>query len=91
MVLLGFFWLWPAIFVGSVVWVWADAARLMKGLPLDARREVSGFLPTPGNWAFFCVLLWIVFFPLYLAKRGGYIEARQRLSQEPPGGPAPKG
>ena len=82
---------WPLTWVGSIIWVWADARMLMKGLSIEERRKVSGFNTKPRDWAFWCVFMWIICFPVYLAKRGGYMRAQQKLSQEPPGEPTPTG
>ncbi len=45
--------------VGSTIWVGVDASR----------REWGDGIGTAG-WVIFCLLLWIVAFPVYLAKRG---------------------
>lgn len=47
------------IVVGSTIWVGVDASR----------RDWGTGTGTAG-WVIGCLLLWIVFFPIYLAKRG---------------------
>lgn len=50
-------------------WVYADASRhAERGRPVVFR---SGALvvDTPARWVVGCLLLWIVFFPLYLTSR----------------------
>jgi len=49
------------VVLGSTVWVAVDA----RGRDWS-RSSISG---TPGGWALGTLLLWIVFFPLYLAAR----------------------
>ena len=57
------------IFLAVDVWVYEDArARAERGRPVVFR--MGGFvLSTPFQWLLGCVLLWIVFFPLYVARR----------------------
>jgi len=53
------------IVVASSIWVYFDAKSIgvRKGI-------VSGFLDLgPGGWCGATLLLWLVCFPLYLAKR----------------------
>jgi hypothetical protein len=47
------------VVVGTTIWVGIDASR----------RDWSGGSGT-ATWVLGCILLWIVVFPLYLAKRG---------------------
>ena len=47
------------VVVGTTIWVGVDATR----------REWGGGLG-PGSWVVFCLLFWIVAFPVYLVKRG---------------------
>ncbi|HVV74772.1 MAG TPA: hypothetical protein VHC43_01970 [Mycobacteriales bacterium] len=51
-------------------WVYSDAKqRLGAGRPVVF--EAGSFvIDTPGAWAAGCLILWIVFFPLYLTNRG---------------------
>jgi len=59
-----FFWL----VIGSSIWVLADAKTIgvRKG-------QIKGFFDM-GSWGWFftCLLLWIICFPVYLAKRSEY-------------------
>ena len=51
--------------VGTSIWVYADAKSIgvRKGL-------IPGFADmSAGGWLAVCLLLWIVGFPMYLAKR----------------------
>lgn len=59
------------VVVGTTIWVGVDASK----------RDWSGGSGT-ATWVIGCVLLWIVVFPIYLAKRG-----RAPL-KDPPAGPA---
>ncbi len=50
-------------------WVYLDAqAHAKRGNPVIFR---SGNLKvdTPAQWALGCLILWVIFFPLYLANR----------------------
>lgn len=51
------------------VWVYEDAkARDERGIPVVF--SVGAFdIDTPAAWLLGCLLLWIVFFPLYLTRR----------------------
>jgi hypothetical protein len=53
------------------VWVYADAQqRAGQGTPVVVR--IGGFvLKTPLTWFIGCLILWIVFFPLYMVSRAG--------------------
>jgi hypothetical protein len=51
------------------VWVYVDAQRR-----IDARRPVVAsigtlVLETPAAWFFACLVLWVLFFPMYLVAR----------------------
>lgn len=62
------------VIVGTTVWVYADAKQIgvRPGM-------LSGTLDAgPVGWAVACLLLWIVFFPLYLATRPKYVALQQR-------------
>jgi hypothetical protein len=51
------------------LWVYADAkAHYERGIPVVFS---TGFfeMDTPAAWFFGCLLLWIVFFPLYIGRR----------------------
>jgi len=53
------------------VWVYADAQqRAGQGAPVVVR--IGAFvLETPLTWFIGCLILWIVFFPLYMVSRAG--------------------
>ena len=52
-------------------WVYADAKqRADKGAPVVLR--IGAFVvETPATWFIGCLLLWILFFPLYMVSRTG--------------------
>jgi hypothetical protein len=55
--------------VGTDLWVYADATALSeRGTPVVF---FTGFLEvdTPAAWLLACLVLWIVFFPLYVTIR----------------------
>ena len=56
------------IVVGTSIWAYADAKSIgVKKGQLTGLADAS-----PAGWLFACLLLWIVAFPIYLAKRGAY-------------------
>jgi hypothetical protein len=63
------------IVIGTTIWVGVDASKRDWG-------EGSG----TGTWVVGCILLWIVVFPVYLAKRGkAPFKAAPALAAGPPG------
>lgn len=63
------------IVVGTSLWVLLDALRIgvRKG-------QISGFFNMGAfGWFFSCLLIWILAFPAYLAKRQLYIDAAAEL------------
>jgi hypothetical protein len=56
-----------AFVLATTVWVGYDAKALRD-------RSQRTFPPNPGAWVTGCLLMWIVFFPLYLIKRPGYAQ-----------------
>jgi hypothetical protein len=51
------------------LWVYADAkAHDERGTPVVASIG-SLVVDTPAAWFFGCLLLWVLFFPLYIARR----------------------
>lgn len=52
------------------VWVYADAKeRLRRGNPVAV--SLGSFrLETPAAWFLGCLIMWVVFFPLYLTATG---------------------
>ena len=73
-------WAMPAALVPVVVllvilaidvWVYADAKqRAGQGAPVVVR--IGAFvLETPQTWFIGCLILWIIFFPLYMVNRAG--------------------
>ncbi|MFD2763691.1 hypothetical protein [Micromonospora eburnea] len=58
-------------------WVYTDAReRLRRGSPVSVAIG-SLRIETPEAWFLGCVILWVVFFPLYLAASGRNPFARQ--------------
>ena len=58
----------PALVLGTSVWVFFDARSI--GIQ---RGQMSGFFNMgPTGWAFSCLLLWVLAFPVYLTKRAEY-------------------
>jgi len=49
------------VVIGTSIWVGIDAANIGAG------KVGTG----PVGWCLFCLLLWIIGFPVYLAKRSG--------------------
>lgn len=61
--------------ISTGIWVYFDAQTI--GVE---KGQLSGvFDMTAGQWALACLLLWIVCFPAYLAKRPEY----QRINNKP--------
>ena len=56
----------PIIVVGTSIWVAVDASTI--GVKKGQLTGVANM--GPAGWFFVCLLLWIVGFPFYLAKRG---------------------
>lgn len=58
------------VLIGCGAWVYQDAGeRAARGRPVVL--SLGSFeLATPAAWAVACVLLWLIFFPLYLGLRG---------------------
>lgn len=56
---------WPLVIVGTSIWVFWDAKKL--GVE---KGQIQGLGDLgPKGWLASCLGLWIVAFPLYLAKR----------------------
>ena len=54
------------IIVGTSIWVAIDASTIgVKKGQLKGMADLG-----PAGWFFVCLLIWIVGFPFYLAKRG---------------------
>lgn len=63
----------PLVLLGllllTVAWVYQDAtAHAEAGQPV-LLWSASLRVKTPAAWAAFCLVLWVVFFPLYLRAR----------------------
>lgn len=57
-----------AVLIGTSFWVYFDA----KSIGIK-KGQVTGFADmAPGSWAVGCLILWIIFFPFYLMKRGEF-------------------
>ena len=53
------------IVIGTSIWVWMDAKSIG-----EKKGHVQGLADLgPTGWLYACQLLWIVAFPIYLAKR----------------------
>lgn len=54
------------IVIGTSIWVWVDARNI------GAHSGLIGGVANMGPFAWFlcCLFLWIIAFPIYLAKRG---------------------
>ena len=76
----GFTFISLVLTVGSSIWVWYDSSNLLSKLPDKDLRKISG-PKSPTGWVTGCVLLWIVFFPWYLANRSKYKVASPAPSQ----------
>ena len=67
------------VIIGTSIWVLFDAKSIgvKKG-------QIAG-MGSMGPWGWFgiCLLLWIVGFPFYLAKRGEYKKINSRPIQTP--------
>lgn len=66
------------IVLGTSIWVLVDAITIgvKKG-------QIKGFTDAgPVGWFGLCLLLWIVGFPLYLAKRGEYIHINTKQKKK---------
>jgi hypothetical protein len=57
------------IVLGADAWVFIDAkGHADRGTPVTFRAG-SIVLETPAAWLAGCLLLWLIFFPLYLSSR----------------------
>ena len=70
------------IVIATSIWVYFDAKKI--GIKKGQIQGIANM--GPGGWLAVCLLLWIVGFPVYLAKRG---EFKRINSQSPP--PSPQG
>lgn len=71
--------------VGTSVWVWMDARAI------GARQGIIRGLGNmwPFQWFLCCLFLWIIGFPLYLAKRGTIKSTMQAARALVAASPAP--
>jgi len=69
------------VLIGSTVWVGVDVYNLRKRLGGQKIAGMGAFA-----WVLCCILMWIVAFPYYLAKRSGAIHAGGASSAGPPPG-----
>ena len=71
--------------LATSIWVAVDASNL--GAPRDRNLGVAG--SSPLAWGLACIVMWIVFFPLYLAKRtkirAAGLEHRHGTMRQSPG------
>jgi len=65
------------IYLGSVIFVFVDAMKIKtKGL-------MPGFFDFgPFGWAFLTLIMWVVFFPFYLIRRGKYSELANKRDSD---------
>ncbi len=62
------------VVIATSIWVLADAKSIgvKKG-------QIKGMCNMgPWGWFFGCLLMWIIVFPAYLAKRGEYKEINKK-------------
>ena len=64
------------VIVGTSLWVLFDA----NAIDADRRSAKGIAATTPVGWFLFCLLFWIIGFPLYLATR----PEMKRLSRQRP-------
>jgi heme/copper-type cytochrome/quinol oxidase subunit 1 len=64
------------LFFASLIWVFVDAGK----------RDLSdSFFHSRWSWLLGTFVLWLAFFPLYLADRSGSFVREERYEPEPPG------
>ena len=68
------------VIIGTSIWVAIDASRIgaRKGL-VKGLADIG-----PAGWFFCCLLIWIIGFPVYLAKRSQIIHAVATAATEVP-------
>lgn len=59
------------------IWVLFDAKKLMNNTNIDARKSIAKYAYEPMQWFGGCLIVWIVYFPLYLSKRNQYKALRK--------------
>ena len=72
-----FVWL---LIIGSSIWVVVDAKS--TGVKSGQIKGLGNM--GPWGWFFACLLLWILGFPLYLAKRGEFKTLTQPCDNQQP-------
>jgi hypothetical protein len=68
------------IVVGTSVWVLFDAKSI--GVKKGQIGGLGAYMG-PWDWFFLCLVLWIIGFPIYLAKRGEF----KRINSSQPSTP----
>jgi len=66
------------VIIGTSIWVFFDAKTIgvKKG-------QVKGFADMgPVGWLFACLLIWIISFPMYLAKREEFKKINQKTEEK---------
>ena len=58
-----------AVGVAVDLWVYSDAKRQAEVGRAVIFQAGAFVLDSPAAWAMGCLILWVVFFPLYLASR----------------------
>ena len=75
------------IAVATSIWVAVDASAI--GVKKGQLKGLAGM--GPAGWFFACLLLWIVGFPFYLAKRGEFKRINAKTSDGHPSVPQEQG
>jgi hypothetical protein len=58
-----------AVILAIDLWVYLDAKRqVARGAPVEFRIGAL-VIDTPAIWFLGCLVLWIIFFPIYLVSR----------------------
>ena len=68
----------PFLQLGTSIWVYFDAKSI--GVEKGQLQRLADM--GPAGWFYACLLLWIVGFPLYLAKRGEYKTINQATQKQ---------
>lgn len=62
-----------AVLIGTSFWVYFDAKSIgIKAGEVKSGRMAGLDTMGPGSWLAGCLILWIIFFPIYLVKRGEF-------------------
>ena len=69
-----------AIVVGTSIWVFIDAKQI--GVKKGQVKGLADLGPT--GWLIACLGVWIISFPVYLAKRGEFMRANEKAGKSTP-------